>query len=163
MGLDHCSQATGVAERASARSSTSPKTCRLKKQLHLHSKLQTQSHSQPSLFHTLPPRQSQSRKPLLIQRLQRAMISQNENSGPGAGRSRKQHLRINNRPQLPRENQEKAMKTDGFGFIPGRSFVGRAIAVGYEVNGIEKRDWVMGLLDVRKVCTPLFQCQEPTC
>lgn len=39
------------------------------------------------------------------------------------------------------------------GFIPGRSFVGRAIEVGWEVRGdiVRKGEWVVGLTDVKKV------------
>ena len=47
---------------------------------------------------------------------------------------------------------EKVSRTDCYGFVPGRSFVGRAVECGYEVSSISKSDWVMGLLDVRKVC-----------
>ena len=39
------------------------------------------------------------------------------------------------------------------GFIPGRSFVGRAIEIGWEVRGdvIKKGEWVVGLMEVKKV------------
>lgn len=46
---------------------------------------------------------------------------------------------------------EKAARSDSYGFVPGRSFVGRAVECGFEVNKISKSDWVMGILDVRKV------------
>ncbi|THH12336.1 hypothetical protein EW145_g4 [Phellinidium pouzarii] len=45
---------------------------------------------------------------------------------------------------------EKAARTDCYGFVPGRSFVGRAVECGFEVNSVSKSDWVIGLLDVRK-------------
>ncbi|KZT74533.1 hypothetical protein DAEQUDRAFT_660618 [Daedalea quercina L-15889] len=56
--------------------------------------------------------------------------------------------------------QEKAQK-GGFagsvggkkrGFIPGRSFVGRAVECGFDVDGAfcKRGEWVVGLLDVRK-------------
>ncbi|KLO08269.1 hypothetical protein SCHPADRAFT_922652 [Schizopora paradoxa] len=38
---------------------------------------------------------------------------------------------------------EKVARSDCYGFVPGRSFVGRAVE-------FSKSDWVMGLLDVRK-------------
>ena len=39
------------------------------------------------------------------------------------------------------------------GFIPGRSFVGRAVEVGWEVRGefVKKGEWVIGLMEVKKV------------
>ncbi len=41
----------------------------------------------------------------------------------------------------------------GVGFVPGRSFVGRVLESGWEVKEevAKKGDWVIGLLDVRKV------------
>lgn len=46
---------------------------------------------------------------------------------------------------------EKASRRDCYGFVPGRSFVGRVVEVGFEVTDVVKSDWVMGLLNVRKV------------
>jgi len=39
------------------------------------------------------------------------------------------------------------------GFVPGRSFVGRAVEVGWEVKGdiVKKGEWVVGLMEVKKV------------
>ncbi|KAF8514823.1 hypothetical protein BU17DRAFT_31635, partial [Hysterangium stoloniferum] len=45
---------------------------------------------------------------------------------------------------------DRAERNDGFGYIPGRSFVGRALECGWDVNGISKGDWVYGLLQVKK-------------
>lgn len=46
------------------------------------------------------------------------------------------------------------------GYIPGRSLVGRVIECGWEVNGdvCKKGEWVIGLLDVKKVrlVSPVF-------
>ena len=45
------------------------------------------------------------------------------------------------------------------GFVPGRSFVGRAVEVGWEVRGefVKKGEWVVGLMEVKKVPrVPLF-------
>lgn len=41
------------------------------------------------------------------------------------------------------------------GFVPGRSFAGRVLECGWEVKDdvARKGDWVVGLLDVRKVMT----------
>ena len=39
----------------------------------------------------------------------------------------------------------------GYGFVPGRSFVGRTVEVGFEVRNVCKGDWVYGLLDLAKV------------
>jgi hypothetical protein len=46
------------------------------------------------------------------------------------------------------------------GFIPGRSFVGRVLECGWEVGEetIKKNDWVVGLLDVKKVFYYYYQC-----
>lgn len=47
------------------------------------------------------------------------------------------------------------------GFVPGRSFVGRAIEVGWEVRGdiVKKGEWVVGLMEVKKVSTISSQFQ----
>jgi hypothetical protein len=39
------------------------------------------------------------------------------------------------------------------GFVPGRSFVGRAVEVGWEVRAeiVKKGEWVVGLMEVKKV------------
>jgi len=44
-------------------------------------------------------------------------------------------------------------KQNSPGFIPGRSFVGRAIEIGWEVRGdiVKKGEWVVGLTEVKKV------------
>ncbi|KAF8339100.1 uncharacterized protein EI90DRAFT_2457861 [Cantharellus anzutake] len=39
---------------------------------------------------------------------------------------------------------------EGCGFVPGRSFVGRTVEVGFEVRNVCKGDWVFGLLDLGK-------------
>jgi hypothetical protein len=48
---------------------------------------------------------------------------------------------------------ESTKKAD-VGFVPGRSFVGRVLECGWEVREdiMKKGDWVVGLLDVKKVC-----------
>ncbi|KAL5508425.1 MSS1_2 [Sanghuangporus vaninii] len=45
---------------------------------------------------------------------------------------------------------EKSARKDCYGFVPGRSFVGRVVEAGFEVNNVAKGDWIIGLLDVRK-------------
>ncbi|KAF8592745.1 hypothetical protein K439DRAFT_1504853 [Ramaria rubella] len=45
---------------------------------------------------------------------------------------------------------ERARKNHGLGFVPGRSFVGRAVECGWDVNNISKGDWVFGITEVRK-------------
>lgn len=49
-------------------------------------------------------------------------------------------------------------KKAGVGFIPGRSFVGRVLECGWEVREdiLKRSDWVVGLLDVKKVCIILL-------
>lgn len=47
--------------------------------------------------------------------------------------------------------EERASRNDGFGYIPGRSFVGRAVECGWDVNNVSKGDWVIGITEVRKV------------
>lgn len=44
-------------------------------------------------------------------------------------------------------------KQNAPGFVPGRSFVGRAVEVGWEVRGdiVKKGEWVVGLMEVKKV------------
>lgn len=52
-----------------------------------------------------------------------------------------------------KKDGESTKKAD-VGFIPGRSFVGRVLECGWEVGEeiLKKNDWVVGLLDVKKVC-----------
>lgn len=52
--------------------------------------------------------------------------------------------------------QDKASGGAGYGFIPGRGFVGRAVECGFEVRNVCKGDWVFGLLDLHKVCSLLY-------
>ncbi|KAG8747418.1 hypothetical protein FRC10_001089 [Ceratobasidium sp. 414] len=40
--------------------------------------------------------------------------------------------------------------SEGAGFVPGRSFVGRAVECGFEVSNVSRGDWVIGLTDIRK-------------
>ncbi|KAG8685358.1 hypothetical protein FRC09_014795, partial [Ceratobasidium sp. 395] len=40
--------------------------------------------------------------------------------------------------------------SEGSGFVPGRSFVGRAVECGFEVSNVSRGDWVIGLTDIRK-------------
>jgi len=44
-------------------------------------------------------------------------------------------------------------KQNAPGFVPGRSFVGRAVEVGWEVREdiVKKGEWVVGLMEVKKV------------
>ena len=55
---------------------------------------------------------------------------------------------------LPRTpSQAPTPKPAEVGFVPGRSFVGRVLEVGWELGDevIRKGEWVVGLVDVRKV------------
>ena len=54
------------------------------------------------------------------------------------------------------------------GFVPGRSFVGRAMEIGWEVRAdiVKKGEWVVGLMDVKKVMllNPSFEINaSPSC
>lgn len=53
-------------------------------------------------------------------------------------------------------------KQDAPGFVPGRSFVGRAVEVGWEVRAdiVKKGEWVVGLMEVRKVIHPSFSFEN---
>lgn len=46
---------------------------------------------------------------------------------------------------------DRAKTPDGYGFIPGRGFLGKAMECGNSVSNIRRGDWVMGVLDVGKV------------
>jgi NADPH:quinone reductase-like Zn-dependent oxidoreductase len=46
-------------------------------------------------------------------------------------------------------NTKSGQPDGGYGFIPGRSFVGRAIECGFDIRGIAKGDWVFGLLSLQ--------------
>jgi hypothetical protein len=57
---------------------------------------------------------------------------------------------------------ERANKPDGsgYGFIPGRSFVGRVVETGVEVSNISRGDWVFGSFEVKLVRkVVLFPCE----
>ncbi|KAH7105427.1 hypothetical protein BKA62DRAFT_689670 [Auriculariales sp. MPI-PUGE-AT-0066] len=47
---------------------------------------------------------------------------------------------------------ERASKGDGsgYGFIPGRGFVGRVVETGVEVSNVKNGDWVYGIFEVKK-------------
>lgn len=47
--------------------------------------------------------------------------------------------------------RDRSRGDGGFGWVPGRSFVGRAVEVGYEVRNCCMGEWVFGLLDLSKV------------
>ena len=55
-------------------------------------------------------------------------------------------------PGKKKKDGESTKKAE-VGFIPGRSFVGRVLEAGWEIGEevIKKNDWVVGLLDVKKV------------
>ena len=55
--------------------------------------------------------------------------------------------------QKSKKDGEWTKKAD-VGFIPGRSFVGRVVECGWDINEelMKKNDWVVGLLDIKKVC-----------
>ena len=58
--------------------------------------------------------------------------------------------------------QEKTVNgAKGAGFIPGRSIVGKAVEVGWDVKAdvCRRGDWVVGLLDVKKVCAVCISSQ----
>ncbi|KAG8923297.1 hypothetical protein FRC00_006426 [Tulasnella sp. 408] len=42
----------------------------------------------------------------------------------------------------------RAKADEGYGFVPGRAFVGRVIETGWEVNDVRSGDWVMGLTEL---------------
>ncbi|QRW16184.1 hypothetical protein RhiXN_04185 [Rhizoctonia solani] len=44
----------------------------------------------------------------------------------------------------------KRLAKGGYGFVPGRSFVGRAVECGFEVGNVSRGDWVIGLTEIRK-------------
>ncbi|EUC62357.1 alcohol dehydrogenase groES-like domain protein, putative [Rhizoctonia solani AG-3 Rhs1AP] len=44
----------------------------------------------------------------------------------------------------------KRLAKGGYGFVPGRSFVGRAVECGFEVANVSRGDWVIGLTEIRK-------------
>ncbi|KAF8525289.1 hypothetical protein JB92DRAFT_3140322 [Gautieria morchelliformis] len=46
--------------------------------------------------------------------------------------------------------EERAARNDGLGYVPGRSFAGRAVECGWGVNNASKGDWVIGITEVRK-------------
>lgn len=48
--------------------------------------------------------------------------------------------------------------SEGAGFVPGRSFVGRAIECGFEVTNVSRGDWVIGLADIRRVS--VYSCSR---
>ena len=47
--------------------------------------------------------------------------------------------------------RDQAKTPDGYGFVPGRGFLGKAMECGSSVSSVRRGDWVMGVLDVGKV------------
>jgi hypothetical protein len=74
---------------------------------------------------------------------------------PSSTPTRQPSVKSKSKPRLlPRTpSQPPAPKPAEVGFIPGRSFVGRVLEVGWELGDevIRKGEWVIGLVDVRKV------------
>ena len=67
--------------------------------------------------------------------------------------------------QIPNPPAKRAPKTRtraDVGYIPGRSFVGRVLECGWDVRDeiVRKGEWVVGLLDVRKVTLSLSSDSE---
>ncbi|KAG8762868.1 hypothetical protein FRC11_007466 [Ceratobasidium sp. 423] len=44
----------------------------------------------------------------------------------------------------------KRLAKGGYGFVPGRSFVGRVVECGFEVANVNLGDWVIGLTEIRR-------------
>ncbi|CAE6538000.1 unnamed protein product [Rhizoctonia solani] len=44
----------------------------------------------------------------------------------------------------------KRLAKGGYGFIPGRSFVGRVVECGFAVANVNQGDWVIGLTEIRR-------------
>lgn len=61
-------------------------------------------------------------------------------------------------PKLSEGVKGEPMTDPAVGFVPGRSFAGRVVECGWEVNeaDIKKGEWVVGLLEVQKVRHPFF-------
>lgn len=47
--------------------------------------------------------------------------------------------------------KEKSKAAEGYGFIPGRSFTGQVLEIGYEVSNVKRGDWVIGIMEFSKV------------
>ena len=72
-----------------------------------------------------------------------------------------QHILIKSSSQKQAQRHkmlQKATHRADVGYIPGRSFVGRVLECGWEVKDeeIRKGEWVVGLLDIKKVSIFLF-------
>lgn len=46
--------------------------------------------------------------------------------------------------------KSKLNGSEGYGYVPGRAFVGRVMEAGWEVNDVRRGDWVMGLTEFNK-------------
>ena len=70
--------------------------------------------------------------------------------------------------KMPKTNEKDKGRSPPVGYIPGRSFVGRVLEVGWEVGtDVAKRgDWVVGLISVHKVshytCAGLIELTQLT-
>jgi len=64
-------------------------------------------------------------------------------------------------PGTPHRTEEKSdrKRSVPLGYIPGRSFVGRVLEVGWDVDEhtLKKGEWVIGLNSVQKVCITLIR------
>jgi hypothetical protein len=105
------------------------------------------------------------------QKSQTATVSKpDEKQKPGTSTREKERLRplppvpVSASSQTPRavpvrtasmssQRSTRALKAAEVGYIPGRSFVGRVVEVGFELGDevLRRGEWVVGLLDVRKV------------
>jgi hypothetical protein len=125
--------------------------------IQVHMETQTQSHWSPVASLTGREKQATGTTPVKDRQLTPAASTLDQTNQPTSVPSKPKSppAKSKTKPRLlPRApSQPPAPKPAEVGFVPGRSFVGRVLEVGWELGDevIRKGEWVVGLVDVRKV------------
>jgi len=123
--------------------------------IQIHLETQTQSHWPPATSSSTREKPPVGTTALKERQSTLASTSVQTNQPGSAPINPKSPAKAKPKPRLlPRApSQPPAPKPAEVGFVPGRSFVGRVLEVGWELGDevIRKGEWVVGLVDVRKV------------
>ena len=111
----------------------------------------TQQHSSPTTSSAAKDKHVAGTPPWKDRQLTPSTSDQNNPPPSAPMKSGKSKSKSRILPRMP--SQPPTPKPAEVGFIPGRSFVGRVLEVGWELGDevIRKGEWVVGLVDVRKV------------
>ena len=123
--------------------------------IQIHLETQTQSHWSPTTSSSTREKPPVGTTALKERQSTPASTSVQTNQPGPAPMNSRSPAKAKPKPRLlPRApSQPPTPKPAEVGFVPGRSFVGRVLEVGWELGDevIRKGEWVVGLVDVRKV------------